>query len=109
MDFKDVTRESRGQTYDTKSPFRLAMEVPKNTKKRVLDIWISYHSVMIKEEDRDKTAFVTVEGTYSYLRASQDYLVSGDGFTHRELLIARYINKKVKLVDSSLLLDKTVD
>ena len=86
----------------------MAMDVPKYTKKSVLDIWNAYHSVPIREEDRDKTTFITETGTYRYLRAPQGFLASGDGFTHRESIIARDIKNKVTLVDDSLLWDDTV-
>ena len=86
----------------------MARDVPKYTKKSVLDIWNAYHSVPIREEDRDKTTFITETGTYRYLRAPQGFLASGDGFTHRESIIARDIKNKVTLVDDSLLWDDTV-
>ena len=80
-----------------------------SSKKSVLDIWNAYHSVPIREEDRDKTVFITEEGTYRYLRAPQGYLAIGDGFTHRESIIARHIKNKVTLVDDSLLWDNTAE
>ena len=61
VDFKDLIDASDRQTHHTISPFKLAMDVPKHTKKSVLDIWNTYHSVPIREEDRDKTAFITEE------------------------------------------------
>ena len=77
VDFKDLNDASDRQTHHTRSPFKLAMDVPKYTKKSVLDIWNAYHSVPIREEDRDKTSFIMEEGTYRYLRAPQGYLASG--------------------------------
>ena len=67
------------------------MDVPKYTKKSVFDIWNAYHSVPIREEEGDKTSFITEEGRYRYLRPHQGYLASGDGFTHREYIIAKDI------------------
>ena len=75
----------------------------------MLDIWNAYHSVPIREEDREKTSFITEEGTYSYLRAPQGYLASGDGFTHRESMIAKGIKNNVTRIDNSLLCDNTVE
>ena len=75
----------------------------------MLDIWNAYHSVPIREEDRDKTVFIIEEGTYRYLRAPQGHLASRDGFTHRESIIARHIKNKVTLVDDSLLWDNTAE
>ena len=59
------------------------MDVPKYTKKSVLDIWNAYNLVPIREEDRDNSSIIIEEGTYRYLWAPQGYLASGDGFTHR--------------------------
>ena len=39
VDFKDLKRASNCQTHQTRLPYRLAMDVPKYTKKSVLDIW----------------------------------------------------------------------
>ena len=43
------------------------------------------------------------------MRAPQGYLASGDGFTHRESIIARHIKNKVTLVDDSLLWNNTAE
>merc|ERR1711888_46306 len=74
----------------------MATDVPKHTKKSVLDIWNAYHSVPIREEDKDKTTFIIETGRYRYLRAPQGFLASGDGFTHRESIIARNLQTLVK-------------
>ena len=68
VDFKELNKASKRQTHHSRSPFRLAMEVPRSTKKSILDVWNAYHSVMIRKEDRDKTAFIMEEGKYRYLR-----------------------------------------
>ena len=67
VDFKALNNASDRQTHHTKSPFKMATDVPKYTKKSVLDIWNAYHSVPIREEDKDKTTFITETGRYRYL------------------------------------------
>ena len=47
-DIKALNKASKRQTHHTRSPFRLATDVPRNTKKSVLDVWNAYHSVMIR-------------------------------------------------------------
>ena len=104
VNFKALNDASVRQTHHTKPPIMLAMEVPANTKKSVLDVWNAFHSVPVKEEDRHKLTFIAGDGhRYRYLRAPQGYLASGDGYTHRDSLISREIKNKVTLVDDSLL------
>merc|ERR1712082_148350 len=62
VDFKALNDASDRQTHHTRSPFKMATDVPKNTKKSVLDIWNAYHSVPIREEDKHKTTFITETG-----------------------------------------------
>ena len=109
VDFKALNKASDRQTHHTRSPFKMAMDVPKYTKKSVLDVWNAYHAVPIREEDKHKTSFITEDRRYRYCRAPQGFLASGDGFTHRESIIARDIKNKVTLVDDSLLWDNTVE
>ena len=59
VDMQSLNRASVRQTHHTKSPFMLASAVPPNTIKSVLDVWNSFHSVPLVEEDRDKTTFIT--------------------------------------------------
>ena len=48
VDFKALNDASDRQTHHTRSPFKLARDVPKYTKKSVLDIWNAYPSVPIR-------------------------------------------------------------
>ena len=109
MVFKALNDASVLQTHHTKSPFAFASEVPRGIVKSVLDVWNAYHSVPIRAEDKDKLTFIMPWGRYRYLRASQGYLASGDGFTDRDQLTSQDVNNKVTLVEENMVWDKTVE
>ena len=94
VDLQALNRASVRQTHHTKSPFMLASAVPANKVKSVLDIWNSFHSVPIREEDRDKTCFICPMGRFRYKVAPQGYLASYDGYTHRFDLITAGIDTR---------------
>ena len=54
VDLQHLNKASVRQTHPNRSPFMLASDVPANTKKSVLDVWNSFHSVPVVEADRDK-------------------------------------------------------
>ena len=53
-------------------------EVPSNTFRTTLDAWNGYHSVPIKEEDRDVTTFITPWGRFRYRTTPQGFLAAQD-------------------------------
>ena len=81
----------------------LASDVPANTVKSVLDVWNSFHSVPVREEDRDKLTFLTPWGRFRYCVAPQGYLASGDGYTQRFADIAKDINNKRTIIDDTVI------
>ena len=81
----------------------LASDVPANTVKSVLDVWNSFHSVPVREEDRDKLTFLTPWGRYRYCVAPQGYLASGDGYTQRFADIAKDISNKRTIIDDTVI------
>ena len=85
------------------SPFKLASDVPAGKVKSVLDVWNSFHSVPVREEDRHKLTFVTQWGRFRYKVAPQGYLASGDGYTHRFANITEGIENKRSIVDDTLI------
>ena len=87
----------------------LASDVPAGTKKSVLDVWNSFHSVPVVKEDRDKLCFVTQWGTYRCRVAPQGYLASGDGYTHRFAQIIQGIENKRTIVDDTVILSDSVE
>jgi hypothetical protein len=79
VDLQGLNRSSVRQTHPLQSPFKLASDVPAGKVKSVLDVWNSFHSVPVREEDRHKLTFVTQWGRFRYKVAPQGYLASGDG------------------------------
>ena len=74
VDMQSLNRASVRQTHPTRSPFMLASSVPAGKTKSVLDIWNSFHSVPLMEEDRDKTTFITPWGRFRYKVSPQGWL-----------------------------------
>ena len=103
VDLQQLNKASVRQTHPNRSPFMLASDVPAGTKKSVLDVWNSFHSVPVVEEDRDKLCFVTQWGCYRYRVAPQGYLASGDGYCHRFSEITKSIENKRTIVDDTVL------
>ena len=103
VDLQHLNKASVRQTHPNRSPFMLASDVPANTKKSVLDVWNSYHSVPVVEADRDKLCFVTQWGRYRYRVAPQGYLASGDAYTHRFAQIAKEVTNKRTIVDDTVI------
>ena len=109
VDMQALNRASVRQTHHTKSPFMLASAVPAGKIKSVLDVWNSFHSVPIVEEDRDKTTFITPWGRFRYRVSPQGYLASMDGYTHRFSLITEKIINKKTIVDDTLLWSENLE
>ena len=103
VDLQGLNRASVRQTFHTRTPFMLATDVPANTVKSVLDVWNSFHSVPVREEDRDKLTFLTPWGRYKYCVAPQGYLASGDGYTQRFADITKEISNKRTIIDDTVI------
>ena len=64
----------------------------------MLDAVDGYHSVILDEESQPFTTFIMELGRFMYLWMPQDYLASGDAYTHRQ----------IKLVDDTILYDTNI-
>ena len=109
VDFKALNDASVRQTHHSESPFMLATRVPSNMKKSVLDVWNSYHSVPVHEDDHHKLTFITHKGRFRYKVAPQGYLASGDGFTQRSDSLLGEVKDRVTKVDDSLVWAKNME
>ena len=105
VDMSPLNRFCSRETHPMKSPFHLARSVPRGSIKTVLDAWNGYHSVVLREEDRHFTTFITPWGLYRYKRAPQGFLSSGDGFNRRLDDILSGFQRLIRCVDDSLLHD----
>ena len=62
VDFQPLNKYATRETHHTQSPFLEARAVPCNMKKTMFDAWNGYHSVLICEDDRHPTTFITPGG-----------------------------------------------
>lgn len=109
VDYQHLNSQCMRETHHTSSPFNLAMQVPPNSKKTVLDAVDGYHSVALDAESQPLTTFITEWGRYMYRRMPQGYLASGDAYTRRYDEIITDVPRKVKLVDDALLWDYSIE
>ena len=109
VDLQPQNRQSVRQTHHTSTPFKLAEQIPKGTKKTVTDAWNGYHSIPLCEEDRHITTFITPWGRYRYKVAPQGFLASGDGYTQRFDAIIADFKDKVKCVDDTCMWAKDIE
>ena len=109
VDLQPQNRHSVRQTHHVPSPFHLADQVPKETKKTVTDCKNGYHSVPIREEDRHITTFITPWGRFRYRVSPQGFLSSGDGYTQRFDAIIAEFPDKVKCVDDTCMWTNSVE
>ena len=109
VDFSELNKHALRETHHTESPYNLARQVPKNTKKTTVDAWNGYHGVMMYKSDRHFTTFITPYGRYRYIRCPQGFIASGDAYTSRYDSIIENVDNKVKCVDDSLLWSKTTE
>ena len=108
VDYQHLNSQCKRETHHTSSPFQLSLQVPPNTKKTVLDAVDGYHSIPLDEESQPLTTFITEWGHFMYLRMPQGYVASGDAYTRRYDEIIKDIPRKIKVVDDTLLYDKTI-
>ena len=108
VDMTNLNKCSIRQTHDTIPPFPQASVVPKEMKKTTIDAWNGYHSILIREEDRHLTTFITPWGRYRYRTAPMGYLCAGDAYTHRYDQITMGFPQLTRCVDDSLLWSSTI-
>ena len=108
IDYQHLNSQCKRETHHTGSPFQLALQVPANTKKTVLDAVDGYHSILLDEESQPLTTFITEWGRFMYLRMPQGYLASGDAYTRRYDEVIKDIPRKVKIIDDALLYDSSI-
>ena len=104
-----LNSQCKRETHHTSSPFQLALQVPPNTKKKVLDPVDGYHSIPLDKESQPLTTFITEWGCFIYLRMPLGYLASGNAYTHRYDKIIKNIPHKIRIVDDTLLFDKNIE
>ena len=109
VNLQKLNDHAERETHHTESPFHLARSVPANTYKSVTDAWNGYHSILLCEEDRHYTTFITPKGRFRYCVAPQGYIASGDAYTRRFDEIVAEFPRKVKCVDDALLWSDSIE
>ena len=108
IDFQRLNAQCLRETHHTASPFQLASQVPPNTKKTVLDAVDGFHSVPLDSGSQPLTTFITEWGRYMCLRMPQGYSAAGDVYTRRYDEIIEGVERKVKIIDDTLLYDESI-
>ena len=109
IDFQRLNAQCLRETHHTASPFQLASQVPPNTKKSVLDAVDGFHSVPLDSESQPLTTFITEWGRYMCLRMPQGYSAAGDAYTCRYDEIIEGVERKVKIINDTLLYDESIE
>ena len=109
VDLQKLNQQCQRETHHCQSPFRLASQVPRHTKKSVLDATDGFHAIDLDEESRPLTTFITEWGRYRYRRLPQGYSASQDAYTRRYDEIIKDVPGKVKCIDDTLLYSQDIE
>ena len=109
IDFQKLNSQCQRETHHTSTPFQLASQVPPCTKKSVIDAVDGFHSVELDTESQPLTTFITEWGRYMYKRVPQGFFAAGDAYTRRYDEIIDGVERKVKIVDDTLLYDNSIE
>ena len=103
VDLQKLNQQCLRETHHCQSPFKLASQIPPETKKSILDATDGFHAIVLDEESRPLTTFITEWGRYRYKRLPQGYSASQDAYTRRYDELIKDIPDKVKCIDDALL------
>ena len=109
IDMQKLKEITLRETHHTPSPHDVVSSIPPNTYKTVADAWNGYHSLLLAEESKDATTFITQWGRYRYRRAPQGFHASGDAYTRRFDDITKAFTNVSRVVDDSLLHDDSIE
>ena len=109
VDFQPGNKACLRETHHTPPPFDMVSSIPPNSYKTVLDAFNGYHQVMLDEESRRLTTFITEYGRYQYLRTPQGHCSAGDAYTKRYDDIVAGVERQCKCIDDTLLHDADIE
>lgn len=109
VDYQKLNSQCNRETHHCQPPFRLATQIPPNTKKTIFDAVDGYHAVPLHPESKHLTTFITPWGAYRYCRLPQGFVASADAYTRRYDELISHIPRKVKCIDDVLLWDKDIE
>jgi len=84
VDFVDLNKASIKYNYPLLDMEMLLQQVTGSTLMSMLDKFLGYNQVIVAEDDRPKTTFVTSWGTYAYVRMPFGLKNAGETF-HRDM------------------------
>lgn len=105
VDLQELNKATLREVHHTPSPINLVASVPGETLKTVVDAWNGYHSLILDEDSRKLTTFITEWGRYRYCRGPQGYHGTGDAYTRRFDDITSEEERYVRCTDDGLLYD----
>ena len=101
VDLSPLNRHCKRETFPSESPFCVARRIPKGAWKTVTDAWNGFHGMLLDEESRPLTTFITPFGRFRYVRAPQGYLSCGDGYNRRLNEVLPDFLRKERCVDDT--------
>ena len=109
VDLQELNKATLREVHHTPSPINLVASVPGETLKTVIDAWNGYHSLILDEDSRKLTTFITEWGRYRYCRGPQGYHGTGDAYTRRFDDITSEEERYVRCTDDGLLYDSDIE
>ena len=109
IDYQDLNEATFREHNHTPSPFNLVSTVPAGTFKTVLDAKNGFHSLLIDENSRKYTDFITEWGAYQYRRGPQSYHGTGDAYTRRFDDITSNEERYIRCIDDGMLHDFSIE
>ena len=104
VDLSPLNKYCKRETHAVESPFQFSRRIPKCTWKTVTDAWNGYHSVLMREEDRHLTTFITPFGRWRYTRAPQGFV-----YNRRLDAIMSNFERKERCVDDTVHYDEDLE
>ena len=108
VDFNKLNQVCMRESYPHQYPLDLVSSVPACSYKTVADAYHGYFQVVLDEESRALTGFISECGVYRFLRAPQGLISSGDGYSSRYGEILADIERLRRIIDDTLLHDHSI-
>ena len=67
VDLSPLNRHCQHETFASESPFYVARRIPKGSWKTVTDAWNGFHGMLLDEESRPLTTFITPFVRFRYI------------------------------------------
>ena len=109
VDFQPLNPLTNREVHHTPSPFNLVASLPAGKLKTVVDASDAYHTLLLSEESRKLTNFITEWGMYRYRRGPQGFHGTGDAYTRRYDDITSEEERYIRCTDDGLLYDDDIE